>query len=220
MYYWRRTLAESGWIGSKRFRFTIEARCPQGPACASTEWLRPEILGARRIETVADRGRFLVTAEIEQAGRLGTISASEVRDAWRSVIAQYRFHYTYPKLAGSVTATRRRKVGDCVSLSRILAEQLLGLGFQARVSHGYIWSGVAARPHGWVEVVDEDENWKALDISMATLAADFFTPDYANFCFGSLLNRIIRVSDGRSAFVHSCGDDVLEVHSHMDVDFQ
>jgi hypothetical protein len=136
------------------------------------------------------------------------VSSKLIAEVWHSTLERYRYQYTCPQLAIVVQETRRRRVGDCVALSTVLAAELQERGIQARVRSGFVWGGMTGRLHQWVEAIDTDGRWKVLDLSTAIHARDFAMADYAGFGFGSLSNRVI---EGQTSVSHPCGGTTWQV---------
>jgi hypothetical protein len=156
--------------------------------------------------------------QTERHGIAATVVSKLIVDAWQTTLQAYRFHYTCPELADVVSETMRRKVGDCTALSNMLAAEFREHGLQARVRGGFLWGGMTGSIHCWVEVVDSDGQWKVLDLSMAMLGRLFAMEEYAEFCFGSLSNRVIPVEDsGNTTVSHRCGGEILEIEPSCNV---
>jgi hypothetical protein len=217
MSYFRRFALRGGdWVAPIRHRVAFEAVCPRGDRCDSDTWPRPDIPGGTWHSSVLEQGRARWAGEVRRRGTTATVSSKLIAEIWRASLERYRFHFTCPALANAIPQTRRRGVGDCTALSLTLAAELGEHGLQARVRSGFLWGGTMGRVHQWVEVADSDAQWKVLDLSMALLADDFAMENYADFCFGSLSNRVIIAGDGdRTSVLHPCGGETLQVDLYI-----
>lgn len=193
------------WLEPVEYKIALDVTCPRGIRCTSSNWQRPDIPDAEWTDAAVDSGSARWAATVHRQGTNAEITDRTILDIWRTTIDKYRFHYTHPSIAGSAEATRARAVGNCTGLTIALAQLLDEADLQARTRCGFLWGGVVGLSHEWVEVRDTDGSWKVLDPSMAALADDFFTPEYKEFCCGSILNRVIPTAAGQAATVqHEC----------------
>lgn len=193
------------WLEDAEYKIALDVTCPREMRCTSSNWQRPDLPDAEWVDSAVDTGAARWTATAHRHGTKAEISDDAILDIWHSTIDEYRFHYTHPSIAASAETTRARRVGNCTGLSAALAQILDESDLQARTRCGFLWGGVVGLSHEWVEVSDADGSWKVLDPSMAVLADDFFTPEYKEFCCGSMLNRVIPTAAGQDATVlHEC----------------
>lgn len=200
------------WLIPRRYAVTVQANCRNGQNCQETHWYPPDIDGVVWHGVSASDGRSSWTGQARVTGHSGIIQSMRIRDLWSGCLQRYRFHYTCPDLALQSEQTRARMVGDCTALSLVLAEALDRSGYVSRVRYGYLFGGTSARQHSWVQVIDDDGRWKDLDLSMALLADRFYTPSYKDFCFGSSLNRLLRVpAYGNKHAYHVCRGEQFDL---------
>jgi hypothetical protein len=195
------------WVSPVTFRVLVEAACPRGVECDGLHWSPPAITGVVWQEHDVMPGRARWAGLVGRTGARATVHAPVAVSTWHAVLRDYRFHLMPVALATSTLATRRRRVGGCTALSMLLAEELADQGLQTRLREGFLVAGYVPRAHTWAEILDIDGAWKPLDISMAALARMFFTQEYAQFCLGSMLSRLVPVDFGATSFVrHLCHD--------------
>lgn len=192
------------WVSTHRYAVTASAQCPRGDDCPSSEWAVPALPDARWTGEDIRTGRAQWRGEVELSGRHATVLDLRVQDAWNDVITRYTFQFTPKRLAFEVDRTKVRKVGDCDALCRVLLRELLDLGISTELQPGYILGGERLRRHSWLTITDTDGRSKVLDPSMALLADMFFTPEYKAFCYGSVLNRVIRRAKEEPPTLHPC----------------
>lgn len=201
----------TAWIAPSRCAFSIRCQCPNGVDCKGGSWYPPDFDLSLRPGPVNCRSERSWSCDVVLVGHESAIKSNGVRLLWMDYLSQLRFHYTNPDLALQPETTLSRGVGDCKALSVALAHGLRDRGYVSRVRQGYLLGDISARVHYWVEVIEEGD-WKELDLSMAILCDRFFTSDYREFCFGSTLNRLLRVKPSGNALVrHCCGDSELEL---------
>lgn len=208
-FFWRAYMGRRNWNALVRHQMAFQAVCPRGAACESNSWSQPEFSGFTWHLVELRKGHAYWAGEIEQRGVAAHVSSKLLTEAWHESLERYQFHYTRPELAVLVQETRRRRVGDCLALSTLLAAELDECGVPAKICTGFLWGRMAGRPHSWVEAVDTDGEWKPLDLSTAVHARDFSIRDYADFGFGSLSNRAVR---GQASVSHLCGGDTVQVY--------
>jgi hypothetical protein len=203
--------AGTDWAAPARYRIRAEAQCPRGADCASPRWSPPRIAHTVWTDSVRQAGGAWWLGTVDRSGSPAAVRSSHITEVWHTTLRNYRFHYTYRDL-DQAAAVRRRRVGSCHGLSDLLAEELTGNGSEARVRHGFIWGGMTAQVHQWVEAADVDGVWKTLDISMAAQSDMFFGAEYKRFCFGSLPSRVIPMELSATPTArHDCGPHSLDV---------
>ncbi|WP_304450697.1 hypothetical protein [Nocardiopsis sp. YSL2] len=190
------------WIVPTEYSITLEAACPSEGDCVSDRWESPQLLGARWHEGKSTTGRVRWTGEITVSGRRDIVHDSQAQEVWAEFVNGNSFHYLFMRREQTPELTRTRRVGDCTALSAALSEKLAGHGLSSRTRDGFLFSGREARIHRWVEFEEDNGDWKPLDPSMAVLAPRFFTTEYAEFCKGSLLNRLVRIAPEDTFHVH------------------
>jgi hypothetical protein len=102
-----------------------------------------------------------------------------------------RWHYLSAGLKSDAEAAFTLGVGNCDTLSAVLAGWLTEADFDARVYRGWI-IGITEVPHSWIEVVDDDQRAKVIDPSLLLLSrhSNLGAPDFAQKAFGAALSRI------------------------------
>jgi hypothetical protein len=209
------------WISPVTFRVLVESACPRGGECDGSHWSAPAITGITWEEHDVMPGRARWAGRVHRVGARATVHAPRAVSTWHAMLRDYRYHCVPAALATSTQATRHRRVGGCTALSLVLAEELAVHGLQARMREGFLVAGFAPRVHTWAELLDSDGAWKPLDISMASLARTFFTQEYARFCFGSMLNRLVPVDIGATAFVrHQCRDGSRNLQARVTMRYE
>lgn len=103
-----------------------------------------------------------------------------------------RWHYLSAGLKSDAQAAFALGVGNCDTLSAVLAGWLTEADFDARVYRGWI-IGITEVPHSWIEVVDDDQRVKVIDPSLLLLGthSSFGSPDFSQKAFGAVLSRIV-----------------------------
>lgn len=206
-FFWRFFMKRRDWFSPIRHQVKFQAVCPWGAKCESALWGQPDLPGFVWTASRTERGRAWWVGGIERRSTASPMSSELIAEVWHSLLSSYRYQYTCPELAVVVQETRRRKVGDCLAVSMLLAAEFNERAVEARVCTGLILGGVTGRIHAWVEAFDNG-NWKSFDLSTAIHAKDFSLNEYADLCFGSLSNRVLR---GRAEVLHSCGAEAFSV---------
>lgn len=219
MVFFGRLLRSHGrdWTSPFDYQIVAEARCPREADCQDGQWLiAPSIPGVRWMSKESGSGYAVWEGSITLEGRCEPILSPLIARVWDEFLVSYRYQFTPYSLANDVVRTRERKVGDCFALSRVLADELNVARGNAVVVPGYIYGGSRARRHMWVEVLDDDGAMKSLDPSMALLAESYFTEEFRGHCFGSRLNRIIRLESEADFNVnHICSEGAVRTHAAL-----
>ncbi len=208
MIFFNRLLRSNGsdWVSGFKYAVFAVSECTEGALCSSADWAIPSTSEVRWTTVNRQPGRAEWRGTLVMHGLGAAVVSRTVRTVWDQFMATYGFQFTSIALAADVAQTRFRRRGDCTALSRVLVEDLQEAGYTADLRAGYIFGGERTRWHRWVRVLDDDGSYKHLDPAMAMLADRFFTPEYKAFCFGSRLNRIIRLDDEEQFYVrHQCG---------------
>ncbi|MBE2997234.1 hypothetical protein IDM40_00745 [Nocardiopsis sp. HNM0947] len=200
------------WIIETEYSIALEAACPHGNECVGGRWEPPQLMRAQWHDNETAAGWVKWTGEITISGHPDTVRDPQAKKIWDTFVTDHSFHYPFMRGEQTPALTRSRRVGNCVSLSAALHEELTGHGLSSRIRDGFLFSGRKARIHRWVEFKEDDRDWKPLDPSMAILASRFFTPEYARFCEGSSLNLLARVAPGDTFHVHHwCTEDRIDL---------
>lgn len=207
---------QADWLGAQRYDLTVTARCPRGAGCDGESWTRPTVVGAHWVSESAAGPSVTWRGRVVLKGMTGGARSAEVDACWDQVTRDYRFQYTSPVVAGDVDLTRGRRVGDCVALSLLFADELRRSGTEAWVSSGYMFGGLRMRQHQWVTARGRDGGLVTLDPSMALLADDFFGPEFREFCRGSRSNRCLQVEGPQDWLVgHRCAGNSTSIEADL-----
>jgi hypothetical protein len=126
-------------------------------------------------------------------GRPDTVVDRTIRAVVDEFVASgVRWHYLSAGLKDDPHAACAKGVGNCDTMSAVLAEQLVDAGYDARVFRGWI-VGITEVPHSWVEVLDDDGRVKVVDPSLLVLArhSSLGSPDFATKALGCALSRVV-----------------------------
>lgn len=154
-----------------------------------------------------------VTGRVFLVGRTARVSARAVADAFHALVhgirrGSPRFQWLPAALRADPDAGARLGVIDCGSGSLLLARELRRLGFQAHAREGHVL-GLVPTQHAWVEVLDGDGAWKALDPIFCAIAGRVPSsrPEFEEFCLGSFGSWVLpwAVEVGAPIAVHHCG---------------
>jgi hypothetical protein len=225
--------APADWIAPTRWQVAVEHRCMAGtdgehpggwelaepdPARwggAAERWeshsgLRLDGRGRgpeRRSDSASATGTVLLE------GRRRRVVAPAVAEAFRELVGGIerdapRFQWLPAALRADPAAAARLGVTDCAASSLQLSRDLARMGFATRTGDGFVL-GLVPTPHAWVEVLDQDGEWKALDPIFAAVAARLpgTRPEFADFCLGSFSSRVLpwNRAAGEAIAVHRCG---------------
>lgn len=149
-------------------------RCSQGPIIVAG----PEVSMSCKVLTDGLSGR-IISPEINAV-------VSEIIDAG----------YTFTRMPNAAQRDaqwmREHRIFDCVSISAELERRFVARGLHCRTRYGWL-AALAASGHAWIEVLDEDGQWKPIDLALRALAEILYPEHQAfqEFCLGSRLNRLI-----------------------------
>jgi hypothetical protein len=197
------------WTSPMRWKFTAEASCDPDSDDAARD--RTPVAGKRWVlwapcaahngtATQAGSGKVTVaghelsfSCETATDGYSASIHSASIRAVVGEIIdAGYTFT-RMPTAAQCDTAWMRgHRIFDCVSISAELERRFLARGLQCRTRYGWL-AALAASGHAWIEVLDDDDQWKPIDLALRSLAQIVY-PEYEEFqqfCLGSRLNRLI-----------------------------
>ena len=194
-------------FGERRWTYELVPFAPAGDTCL-VHPLVPEVFGGESgpLTTTAGRGvvpradgRVAVgsgeqlSASIVTRGRPGKVVSPAIRSVTEDFLESgVRWHYLSPELKRDSHAAFARGIGNCDTMSAVLADALRAAGFAPRAFRGWI-VGIAEVPHSWVEVPDEDGLTKVIDPSLLVLArhSTFGSPDFAERALGATLSRVV-----------------------------
>ncbi|HEY4027062.1 MAG TPA: hypothetical protein VGO86_11585 [Candidatus Dormibacteraeota bacterium] len=223
------------WTAPTRWKIAVEHRClagdggehaggwalaepdPERWGGATDEWGSHEGLRLRldgrgdAPERRADSASATGTVRLE--GRVQRVLAPTVIEAFDELVRGIqrdapRFQWLPDALRADPDGAARLGVTDCAASSLLLERELGRLGFATRTGDGCVL-GLVPTPHAWVEVLDDDGVWKALDPIFAAVAARVpgTRPEFAAFCLGSFSSRVLPWNRraGEAIAVHRCG---------------
>jgi hypothetical protein len=167
--------------------------------------LTPEVCGGRTLVLSVDGatprrvgGRVAVAAGKTLRGTIVTRGrAAPIRSPYiRSVTAEFlasgvRWHYMPLALQRDASAAFAAGIGNCDTLSTILAGRLAAAGLTVSIYRGWI-VGLTELRHSWLEVTDDDGQVKVVDPALLLLAAHsgLASPDFADRAFGGRLSCV------------------------------
>ncbi|MEE3755346.1 hypothetical protein [Mycobacterium intracellulare] len=133
------------------------------------------------------------SCEVATDGGAGRIRSPEIHAVVSEIIdAGYTFTRMPNAAQRDVQWMREHRIFDCVSISAELERRFMARGLQCRTRYGWL-AALAASGHAWIEVLDEDDQWKPIDLALRALAEILYPEHQAfqEFCLGSRLNRLI-----------------------------
>jgi hypothetical protein len=206
----RLTQAEpEAWLQPRRWRLSLEMRCPRGDECGGDPEWRVWLPGRDAAEQ--HRGRESVRAETEFAthGERRTLHAAALRNAFEEVVATRRFQSLPDALETDIAHLESAAAINCVGAGVLLAHRARRQGFEAVARKGWLLGMLGVLPHGWAEVRDDDGAWKVLEPSLvmvSRMAGARPHPDFAELCRGSRLNRVAAcgAAPGEPLALHRC----------------
>jgi hypothetical protein len=197
--------AEKDLFAERRWNYRMApAAASQNGDCLVSP-LTPEAFGGETLELsvgdepVVDGARIAVppgaqlTGTVVTRGRPDPVVSPTIRSVTEEFLASgVRWHYLAEGLKRDAHAAFAAGVGNCDTLSTVLAERLEAHGYRTALYRGWI-IGITEVPHSWIEVVDDDERVKVIDPSLLLLAANssIGSPDFAAKAFGGRLSRIV-----------------------------
>ena len=130
---------------------------------------------------------------IVSRGQPATVADKRLRSITEKFLASgVRWHYLADELKQDAHAAFAAGVGNCDTLSTVLATWLADAGYAPSIYRGWI-VGITAVAHSWIEVPDLDGKQKVIDPSLLLLAAhsSLGTPAFAEQTFGARLSRVV-----------------------------
>lgn len=161
----------------------------------------PEVFGGTTVTgpSAGHDGRVAAVAGVAVRGELITrgtpdpVLDPEIHAVTRDVLGSgVRWHHLADGLKRDPEAAYRAGVGNCDTLSAVLADRLVAAGRPAEVLRGWI-VGMTTVPHSWVEVRDADGRAKVVDPSLLLLARHSLlgSPEFERLAFGAAPSRIV-----------------------------
>jgi hypothetical protein len=153
------------------------------------------------------------TGTVRLEGRRQRVVAPAIAEAFHELVRGIerdapRYQWLAAGLRADPDAAANLGVTDCAASSLLLGRELARLGFTTRTGAGTVL-GLVPTQHAWVEVLDDDGAWKALDPIFAGIAARVpgTRAEFADFCLGSFSSRVLpwNRAAGEAMAMHRCG---------------
>ncbi|CQD01990.1 hypothetical protein BN000_00043 [Mycobacterium europaeum] len=218
------------WTTSMRWKFSAQGSCaPHSDETAARD--RTPVAGERWVVWAPEAGHnntapqaangkatvvgptLAFSCETATAGRAAVIHSAQIRAVVDEIIdAGYTFARMPTAAQRDAAWMRGRRIFDCVSISAELEHRFLARGLQCRTRYGWL-AALAASGHAWIEVLDNDDQWKPIDLALRSLAQILYPEhtQFQQFCLGSRLNRLIPTGCpiDQSLITHVC-DGVMD----------
>jgi hypothetical protein len=224
----------TSWLAPRAWSVLLTYRCGSEEAsgrhgCDDRAWdvAHPELLPFEgrlsRVLTEVDPAVNAVHVQVRCSlqGSRRTVVSDHVRDAYMEVLdalvsGRRRYQWLPHKLRHDPERARALGVADCLVVSGELTQRLLSDGFEAR-TRTVTALGLTGIDHSLAEVRDTDGQWKVLDPVFAHIGAAMprTRPEYADFCCGSVSNRVLPWKTSAAAGVaqHHCALPTARVTS-------
>lgn len=220
------------WTSPMQWKFSAQGSCEANRDAARD---RTPVAGERWVLWAPEAGRNSTTpqagngkvttagptlsfsCETATAGQPATIQSAQIRAVVDEIIdAGYTFARMPTAAQRDGSWMRGRRIFDCVSISAELERRFLARGLQCRTRYGWL-AALAASGHAWIEVLDEDDQWKPIDLALRSLAQILYPEhtQFQQFCLGSRLNRLIPTGCpiDQPLITHVC-DGVMDDNDH------
>jgi hypothetical protein len=224
------------WVERREVRLTLSLRCTSPNGCADDpQWLvrRPQperfdgSIAPWRASTPLEaatthpdspvgmtahaRTAFELGATVVTCGAARSICSAPVRTLFWEIVHSLRFQVLPHALAIQTDRIAHHGAVDCTAVARLLSARCEDAGFQTRVEKGLLLTMLGIDNHAWLEVKDEDGQWKPIDCSLAmiSLGSTIPNPAFAQFCLGSQFNRVLPFScpPQEPIIEHTCGGE-------------
>lgn len=201
-----------GWLSPMRWKFTTTGVCGSGSGhvgpgssqviCTPGErWVLWAPTKATDMSlTPCGEGPIIVagpevsfSCTVLTDGLPGRIHSPEIKAVLREIMdAGYTFTRMPTVVQRDAEWMREHRIFDCVSISAELERMFVSRGLQCRTRYGWL-AALAASGHAWIEVLDDDNQWKPIDLALRSLAEILYPKyeEFQEFCLGSRLNRLI-----------------------------
>lgn len=199
----------SAWVAPTRWKFTANGRCGSGNGNGAGEstgtsgerWVLWAPSDAHDLRSTPRHGGAITVAGPQISFSCATrtdgvavrIYSPEIQAVVREILdAGYAFTRMPTAAQRDAEWMREHRVFDCVSISAELERQFVARGLQCRTRYGWL-AALAASGHAWIEVLDEDNEWKVIDLALRALAQILYPKhqQFQEFCLGSRLNRLL-----------------------------
>lgn len=216
-------------LEERRWSVMVKLSCPAGAECGGGRWTLAIPASASDIRSdhaaaddlpgagesggglvqLADaRGTAVLRFRMTTRGKRATLVSPTLRGLYRGVRDGLRFHLVPSGLKADLGAITKAGIADCDGFSELLAARCRAAGYHARVERGLLFVPFGFGHHAWVNIRDDDGEWKTLDPTLPSLArlggADVTV--FGEACGGWLLNRVAvcERSAGGSIAWHAC----------------
>jgi hypothetical protein len=201
------------WVERREVRLTLSLQCTRPDGCADhPEWLvrppQPErfdgsitpwrastpLEAATVVGTIVHaRTAFELAATVVTCGAARSIRSAPVRTLFWEIVHGMRFQVLPHALAIQTDRIARHGAVDCTAVARLLGARCEDAGLETRVEKGLLLTMLGIDNHAWLEVKDDDGQWKPIDCSLAmiSLGSAIPNPAFAQFCLGSQFNRVL-----------------------------
>jgi transglutaminase superfamily protein len=204
------------WALTRHWAVRIEMLCPLDTGCHGGSWtlrpLLPEALGGtppvwslpanlswgvHTLVATGPKGAFKVASRFSTSGQVTPVRARSIRDAYRTIIDDYRYQVLTRSWRRDLETVRRMRIADCGAATSLMAAACRDAGHEAKIETGMLLGTFGFGGHSWVRVCDEDGVWKTLEPTLpllARVATDVDESELApliEFSCGSTLNRLV-----------------------------
>jgi hypothetical protein len=231
------------WTERREVALTLGLGCTREGGCAaSPSWLvrapTPERFGgtispwesSSPLRQAAGAGGALTASEprslelrarVVSCGSVRRVRSSFVRARYWEIVHGLRFQVLPHALAIDSDRIAEHGAVDCTAVAKLLGAQCAETGLEARVEKGLLLTMLGIDNHAWLEVRDEDGEWKTIDCSLAmiSLGSPIPNPAFAEFCLGSQFNRVLpfHCQAAEPIISHECGDQRRSVDARVTI---
>lgn len=160
-------------------------------------------------------------ARVISCGSVRRVRSSFVRARYWEIVHGMRFQVLPHALAIDSDRICKHGAVDCTAVAKLLGAQCVDAGLEVRVEKGLLLTMLGIDNHAWLEVRDEDGEWKTIDCSLAmiSLGSPIPNPAFAEFCLGSQFNRVLpfHCPAPEPIISHECGDECQPVNARVTI---
>lgn len=202
----------------RRWKFVLELVCPDCTGAAPWEVHEPTTAAfngtcdevSAPLNSSSGTGEY--SASVTTAGAHTPLLSPRLREICNDYLnADYRWHMLPEMMQFDYAAVHELGVTNCIAASLLLARRFHEAGYRAQARRGWfcgVLGGALDLPHAWVEVIDDDEQLRVVDLATAQLARRISpeTEPFQELCLGSAINRVVPSSCPAEAplAVHHC----------------
>jgi hypothetical protein len=205
-------------LRAKSWDFRVRLECADCTEVAPWRLEEPDVVrfGGRVADVTAltpSMGAGEYAATVTTTGARTPLVSPVLRQLTRDYLdAGYRWQMLPVPMQADYELVHALGATSCIAASLFLAERFRAAGYRAEAKRGWfcgVVGGALDLPHACVEVEDDDNTLKTVDIAKAQLAARL-SPDTGEFqelCLGSIYNKVIpSTASGNASFgYHECG---------------